>query len=217
MFEKLDYKMIISNFAIFNIMVSGGSNSKKHILSPVQLKLARFILAISDSSGSDVADSFHFNATNTKTIDCTNKKTKIILSKLTDEFKLDYMNNYNKLEVITNKIPSNQLEIEDTQNINPSSTNSIPSSASEPVNEKEEYRATKSDLINTNLCIQKREFNTFSLKTEDNPTSISIINYPVPAIPSNTSPISFYLTYIKDIINNPKLTSKEAQSKIENI
>jgi hypothetical protein len=45
---------------LFNIIVSSGSNSKKYILSPIQLRLARFIIAISDFSGSEVEDSFHF-------------------------------------------------------------------------------------------------------------------------------------------------------------
>jgi hypothetical protein len=54
---------------LHKIISSGGSNTKKHILSPIQLRLARFILAMSDNSGKDVANSFHFEETQITRID----------------------------------------------------------------------------------------------------------------------------------------------------
>lgn len=47
LFRNLDYREIVTNLALFKVIISGGSNSKKHILSPIQLRLARFIIAIS--------------------------------------------------------------------------------------------------------------------------------------------------------------------------
>lgn len=60
MFRNLNYKQIVINLALFKVIISGGSNSKKHILSPIQLRLARFIIAISAFNGSRVAESFHY-------------------------------------------------------------------------------------------------------------------------------------------------------------
>jgi hypothetical protein len=59
MFKDRDYGDIVANLALFNIIVSGGSNTKKHILSPIQLRLARFVIAFLPLCGSTVANSFH--------------------------------------------------------------------------------------------------------------------------------------------------------------
>ena len=77
MFRDLDYHDITTNLAIFKIIISGGSNTKKHILSPVQLRLARFILAISNYSGLEVSNSFHFKRIkNQSRIDWTRKELR---------------------------------------------------------------------------------------------------------------------------------------------
>jgi hypothetical protein len=59
MFKDRDYGELVANLALFNIIVSVGSNTKKHILSPIQLRLARFLIALLSGGGSDVANSFH--------------------------------------------------------------------------------------------------------------------------------------------------------------
>ena len=38
MFRDLDYRELVNNLALFKIIISGGSNNKKHILSPIQLR-----------------------------------------------------------------------------------------------------------------------------------------------------------------------------------
>lgn len=96
MFRNLDYREIVTNLALFNIIISGGSNSKKHILSPIQLRLARFIIAINNSNGSEVANSFHFDRdTGKPQVDWTKKENKSLVSKLTEEQKKKFIeNNY---------------------------------------------------------------------------------------------------------------------------
>jgi hypothetical protein len=196
MFENLDYREIVANLAMFNIIISGGSNSKKHILSPIQMRLARFIIAISSFSGSEIAESFHFERPSAKSgNNWTNKASKSVLSKLDDESKNEFIHHINKLDNQTNKIE----EENNSNNLNPS---------------------IKSYSFNNNPCTQKREFHTFfCLRKEDNSSSISIVNPSVPlkAVPVNNNLISFYLNYIQDIINHPDLSPNEAQSKIENI
>ena len=59
-FNNLDYCDIVANFATFKLIISGGSNTKKHIISPIQMRLARFLIAINEFSDSEVVESFHF-------------------------------------------------------------------------------------------------------------------------------------------------------------
>jgi hypothetical protein len=58
-FKDVDYGTIVTRLALYNVILSGGSNTKKHILSPIQLRLARFLIALLNGGGSDVANSFH--------------------------------------------------------------------------------------------------------------------------------------------------------------
>jgi hypothetical protein len=85
MFHNRDYGDIVKNFAFFNIIVSGGSNTKKHILSPIQLRLARFLIAILPLTGSNVVNSFHSNREKqTPMFDYTSKEGKEVFSRFTD-------------------------------------------------------------------------------------------------------------------------------------
>jgi hypothetical protein len=80
-FEGLQYAEIVYKLAFYNIIVSGGSNTKKHILSPIQLRLARFLIAILPVTGSKVVNSFHSNRINQiPRIDLTSKEAKKITS-----------------------------------------------------------------------------------------------------------------------------------------
>jgi hypothetical protein len=65
---------------LFRIAASGGSNAKRHILSPIQLRLARFIIAISDYSGAEVATSFHIEQLTSRVNWKDNKNKNLILS-----------------------------------------------------------------------------------------------------------------------------------------
>lgn len=76
-FKNLDYREIVFKLAHFNIIISGGSNNKKHILSPIQLRLARFLIAFLPLTGPIVANSFHSNREGkSSTIDYTSKEAK---------------------------------------------------------------------------------------------------------------------------------------------
>jgi hypothetical protein len=77
LFKNRDYGDIVANLALFNIIISGGSNTKNHILSPIQLRLARFLIAILPLTGSDVANSFHSDRRNKNAgFDFTTKEAK---------------------------------------------------------------------------------------------------------------------------------------------
>jgi hypothetical protein len=58
-FKDKDYGNLVADFNLFNIIISGGSNTKKHILSPIQLRLARFLIAYLPLTGFNVSNSFH--------------------------------------------------------------------------------------------------------------------------------------------------------------
>lgn len=76
-FKDRDYGQIVSNLALFNIIISGGSNTKKHILSPIQLRLARFLIAILPLTGSNVVNSFHsYRKDKNACFDYTTKEAK---------------------------------------------------------------------------------------------------------------------------------------------
>ena len=59
-FKNKDYHRIVTNFAFLHIICSGGSNTKKHMLSPIQLRLARFLIAFLSVSRKSVSQSFHY-------------------------------------------------------------------------------------------------------------------------------------------------------------
>lgn len=63
-FHNINWKDICVLFATSGIDISGGSNSKKHLLSPHQYRLAQFLLCLEKSSASGVvSNSFHKSRT----------------------------------------------------------------------------------------------------------------------------------------------------------
>jgi hypothetical protein len=108
MFKNLDYREIVANLVFFRIIISGGSNSKKHILSPIQLRLARFIIAISGFKGTRVAESFHYDRDTGKAqVDWTDKESKRLVSQVTETENginrfIVHNYNFNKLNESTN-------------------------------------------------------------------------------------------------------------------
>jgi hypothetical protein len=199
-FKDKDYRDIVSNLALFNIIISGGSNTKKHILSPIQLRLARFLIAFLPLSGSTVANSFHSYRNNkTPGFDFTSKEGNEVLSHFTD----------------------NKIEVTDTK-----STDSIV----KPFNTKDLVKSKASDIISRNSrqdSINKREFHSISCLQTDKMSSNSVDLAPVDVKGlgkiSNvdkdqrvSSSILSYLDSIKSIINNPEYTPEKAQSIIEN-
>ena len=72
-FIGTNWSCLLNDFRLFNIVLSGGSNTKRHILSPLQNKLAKFIACIEDNTDATVSDSFHIDK------DLTGKSTHSII------------------------------------------------------------------------------------------------------------------------------------------
>jgi len=62
-FENLEWKEILLNFRRFNIVISGGSNTKRHILSFVQYRLSLFIHTLEGNSQAGLSESFKIGNT----------------------------------------------------------------------------------------------------------------------------------------------------------
>lgn len=77
-FENQTWANLLLNFRRFDIIVSGGSNTKRHILSPIQLRLAQFIVCLEGFSSSGVVESFKLDLKSSTRmgIDLTKKRIK---------------------------------------------------------------------------------------------------------------------------------------------
>lgn len=199
-FKNKDYRDIVYHLALYNIIVSGGSNTKKHILSPVQLRLARFLIALLPLTGNNVTNSFHTDRIDkTSGYDFTSKKGREILSHFTDT----------------------KIKVVDTKNTN---SNESPENTQDLTNGKatgDKAREGGQESRNN------REFHTISCLQIDKTSFNSIEIAPIPVKPlANTtngdksqrvsSTILSYLDSIQSIINNPENTPEKAQSLIEN-
>lgn len=62
-FDHTEWKDLVHKFKILNITLSGGSTTKRQVLSPVQLNLARFLISIDGfkDSHKSVVESFNIN------------------------------------------------------------------------------------------------------------------------------------------------------------
>lgn len=87
-FSNIKYRSIVENLALLQVRIYGGSGSKKHTLSPVQLRLARFIIAVSNHNNSDVADSFYFEKNKNK-LNLTNIEDNSVINQYTENIKKD--------------------------------------------------------------------------------------------------------------------------------
>ena len=86
-FHNMSWHLIQALFRKHHILVSGGSSTKRHILSPTEFRLAIFIGWIFESSKSSVAKSFHhenlfINNNSIKPDGNINVNTKEILDKI---------------------------------------------------------------------------------------------------------------------------------------
>lgn len=112
LFEDMTYKQIVTHFAVFGIVISGGSNTKKHILSPIQLRLARFIIAIEGAQSSQkVAVSFH-DIENEPKIDLTTIKSREELGEVREQLNLKSITNN---DASNSKSDENKGEIKNIQ------------------------------------------------------------------------------------------------------
>jgi len=87
-FETQTWSNLLLNFRRFDIIVSGGSNTKRHILSPIQLRLAQFIVCLEGISSSGVVESFKLDLKSSTRIgiDFTTKEVKECMPLLEKDF-----------------------------------------------------------------------------------------------------------------------------------
>ena len=81
LFKNLEYRDVVNYIGINNIIISGGSNTHKHVLSPIQLRLARFIIGISKDTRKTVAQSYHYQESS-DSLDFTNKEVRSMVENL---------------------------------------------------------------------------------------------------------------------------------------
>jgi hypothetical protein len=116
-FKNINWINIVAKFRSLNIIVSGGSNTKKHILSPVQLRLSQFILAIGWDQNDSINYSFHGRTkANTKpTIDFTSDKEILkLMNALIDKQKNESITLDKLKNDINNSNNENNLKKSDT-------------------------------------------------------------------------------------------------------
>jgi len=202
-FKDRDYRDIVSNLALFNIIVSGGSNTKKHILSPIQLRLARFLIAFLPMTGGTVVNSFHPNRIGKSSgYDWTTKEAKEVIAQ-----KIEYLEKENM----------EKEESKDTSSVISKGDSIAPAHSASSSGQRGNRE------FHTISCLQNKH--VLSDKVSSNLIEIA----PVPVKPlSNTisgekgkkgsSSILSYLDSIQSIINNPEYTPplEKAQSLIEN-
>lgn len=95
LFFATNWSYLLSDFRLFNIVISGGSNTKRHMLSPLQNKLSKFIACYEENSDALVSDSFHFdrlpsNKTTHSLIDFKSKKSNFL--EIIEQEKKDRLN-----------------------------------------------------------------------------------------------------------------------------
>lgn len=102
-FKNATSKSVVLGFRSFDIIISGGSVCKRHLLSPIQLRLARFIIAIKEESEKGVVNTFLAFAFGTKQMN---------LVKVVNKFYIINYKNYinlffKKVLLLFNKISLN--------------------------------------------------------------------------------------------------------------
>lgn len=87
MFNNMEYRSVAAELAYHGIIVSGGSNTKKHMLSPIQLRLARFIIGLDGLfHGRDLSESFH-QYPHQPNFDFTDRSTREEMEKIKEKYK----------------------------------------------------------------------------------------------------------------------------------
>jgi hypothetical protein len=163
-FYNLKYRSIIDSFALLKVRISGGSSSKKHTLSPVQLRLARFIFTISDFDSTAIADSFYF------------EKNKQELNLVSEEANLEF-------NQTTEKIRNNIIH---QKNSNSNSNSNSNGNSNSPVENTNKVLNNKYGvLLSKNKTLSRRGLHTWSVFKKDDNTTIVRTE-------SNTNPIRDY-------------------------
>jgi DNA-dependent RNA polymerase-like protein len=157
-FEGYIWSSIVGFFRWNNFIVSGGSNTKRHMLSPVQLRLSRFLIAFQ----LDVPDTFHSeNKLYTRVgLDFT---TKLVEKIFTESKKEQIINNKNININNNNDNNSNNNKLNTNEEINKFEGNNISLNKNKNI--------LNNNLFNTK--IQKREFHTSNIIRSNNEDEIN--------------------------------------------
>lgn len=94
-------------FRLFDILVSGGSNSKKHLLSPNHVKLTLFLVCLFDVDVNLANESF-FNPLTTTGFNLSVREYVSIIDELKTEVFTDNTNQLNKANKVTKDVKSNE-------------------------------------------------------------------------------------------------------------
>jgi hypothetical protein len=183
--------------------LSGGSNSKKHLLSPIQFRFSIFLNCIYPNDiYHSITDSFH-NSPKDSAIykfDLNSKENIEIFDSIKNESVIEnndkfYSNNDNNISeeqlIFQDKIKNINENENDSEKSNSVINNSIPTV----------------DKINPFTLTQKRKYHTFSILRNEKDLENKNIKI--------SEHLSFYLNTIHDIIKNNNLNNKEAQHQIE--
>lgn len=217
-FENLRWVGLLSFFRENGFIISGGSNTKRFILSPLQVYVSQFVIALervldkdSKSPLHEVIKSYHQNEYSTTIdfkeyrqplLDFTTEILKIKGSEIKN-FLQSTMNldSSEKSKEINNYVDNSKIDKESDKQDEKNNSNTI-------ISKNIKY---KSPILPVNKHFQKREYHSL---IKNNIEKINTSNYSMND--KNENYLLSYLDSIKGIINNPELTPEQGQNLIEN-
>jgi hypothetical protein len=221
-FKDVDYGTIVTRLVLYNVILSGGSNTKKHILSPIQLRLARFLIALLSGGGSDVANSFHSDRIKGRakvyftTNEVKEKRLKhlALIDKENREAEAIFKETYLKTKPSLDDKDKSKGQTENKLSLNLS----IPTPCSNCLvnRQKREFHSSSSlSLKSKHIKLETENSSSNLIEVAPVPVNtFSKINKKSKGMRSESSILS-YLDSIQSIINNSDNTPLEAQSLIE--
>jgi hypothetical protein len=117
-FEQKKWSEILMFFRQYNIIVSGGSNTKRHVLSPVQLRLAFFLMGLNGDMLDNIIKSFDLAEENKPILDLTSKYINDIIIKT--PLIIEEKDRISEAERIAKERQSKKIENEEKNKIEPS-------------------------------------------------------------------------------------------------
>jgi|SRR5882757_2025040 len=211
-FENKIWGNIVVNFRFNKIIISGGSNTKRHFLSPVHMRLSQFITCVEGLEQGGVFESFHdFDKDKTSImLDYSSKKINKIIneykeSKTKEKNKIDNKlnssdsNNNNNIDSLDSKIENKSINLKNNSNtlISSQGNNKNKNNKSQQIREyHSSLKILENDNNKNNLLIENKD-------------KKSIINIEKSNININ------YLDLINQLIINTKLSSIQKQMLIE--
>jgi hypothetical protein len=237
-FKGLEWNQIIAQFISVGVDISSGSNNKKHLLSPLQLKLSIFLSCVYNFSeaSNQIINSFHRKLTkkDMKGVDQSTKEIQKVLIdfaasnkilrerilKIEDSIEKNYVQSDNKINDSESLPENNELSSTPSPNEcnNLSSSNSLSLSINK--NGIREYH-TSTKLYNS---INKSTSHSATQSSTKEEEVLSLDSLPSPAKGNQVflkekSLLGSYLNSIKEIIdstiNYDENKKYEAQQLIE--